>query len=127
MRKRKLVYHPNYKEPFEDRREYMIEGDLKPLSPTLRGYLPIIAPVTTVVGFVVAITIFVQIAKTTNLLATDTVCRVDVIERKDIVTDNRIVNLENFQKEIKITLDTLVSGQNSTNLRLSRIEDKLPR
>ncbi len=124
--KKKIIYHPDYPEPFEDRRQYM-EGDSKPLEGTFRSWLPIFAPVITVIGFVVAITIFVQVAKTTNLLATDTVCRVDIIERKDIVTDNRLDNTEKFQKEIKIILDTLVAGQNNTNIRLSRIEDRLPR
>jgi hypothetical protein len=124
LMKRKYIYHPNYRG--EDRRNYM-EGRLPNLEPIWKGYLPIFGPVVTVVGFIIALTVFAQTSKQTTLLANETVSRVDVMERKDIVTDNRLVNLECYYKEIKENLATLIAQQNTTNIRLSRIEDKIPK
>jgi len=104
----------------------IITGDLKPLESTWKGYLPIFGPVMTVVGFVIALTIFAETAKATNHLARDNGKRVDILERADIVSNNRLNNLEDFRKEITIKLDSLIEGQNNTNIRLTRIEGKLP-
>jgi hypothetical protein len=119
----KHINHPNYKG--EGRRQ--MDRELPPLEPTWKGYLPIFGPIITIIGFIIALTIFAQTTKQTTALASETACKVDVIERKDIVTDNRLSNLECYYKEIKENLQTLIAQQNTTNIRLSRIEDKIPK
>ena len=122
--KKRLISHPNYSEPFEDRRQYMIEGDLKPLTSGWKSWTPIIVPIATIViaaiGFIITTTIFTQTTKITTALASETADRVDIVERKDIVSDNRIANLEGYYKDILVKFDKL-------DIRLARIEDRLPR
>ena len=98
-----MIHTDNYQGECRRNNNYM-----PPLTSDLRSWMPIFMPIASVLGLIVAIVVFAETAKATNVLAKENFTKIDELRIDSTILKTNYIVIDKRLNEIDKKLDKLL-------------------